>query len=202
VAVLGEEDESVGEQRAIVMKSPVGWALLGLVIERESYAFELARRFRGVYRDVLRVSSASHVYTALTGLQERGLVEQLPGMSSGRQPKPTYAATALGVQSSGQWLIGHVDEDRRRQAQFVLGLSALAGSPGWVGEVIDGYERAWIEHGCHPEPDLDGRPDGPGTTLLARTVQVENQLTVTAKLAWVRHLRKELETHNGPQPSS
>ena len=31
------------------MQSPVNWALLGLVIERPSYAYELAQRFERTY---------------------------------------------------------------------------------------------------------------------------------------------------------
>ena len=35
------------------MQSPVNWALLGLVIERPSYAYELAKRFERTYGSVL-----------------------------------------------------------------------------------------------------------------------------------------------------
>ena len=46
------------------MHSPVNWALLGLIIERPSYAFELATRFKRNYEGAIAISSPSHIYTA------------------------------------------------------------------------------------------------------------------------------------------
>src|SRR5271168_3961392 len=80
----------------VPMRSPVNWALLGLVIERPSYGYELVKRFQREYEDVLPLSSESHVYTALKALERRGLIEETPGKGGGRQPKPCYHATATG----------------------------------------------------------------------------------------------------------
>ena len=129
------------------MKSPVNWALLGLIIERESYAYELARRFQSTYGDALTLSSTSHIYTALSVLESRALVEPVPGTPAGRQPKPNYRATAQGVESYADWLVGYVREDQRRQVLFVLGLSALAGTQDWLIEILDRYEQAWRAQG-------------------------------------------------------
>jgi DNA-binding PadR family transcriptional regulator len=175
------------------MTSPVNWALLGLIIERESYAFELAQRFQTIYRNVISLSSTSHVYTALGVLEERALIEQIAGTSTGRQPKPNYRATAHGVESYGKWLVGYVQEDRRRQAMFVLGLSALASNPSWVAEILDRYEQAWENDGSSGLLALDGLPDGPRAELIARVLHAENDLTVAAKLSWVEHVRAALE---------
>ena len=176
------------------MTSPVNWALLGLIIERESYAFELAQRFQRIYRNVISLSSTSHVYTALGVLEDRALVEQIPGTRAGRQPKPNYRATPLGIESYGQWLVGYVREDRRRQAMFVLGLSALAANASWVTEVLDRYEQAVLEH--HSFSDLfalDSVPDTPSAELIARILARETPLTVEAKRSWVQQLRAALQ---------
>jgi DNA-binding PadR family transcriptional regulator len=176
------------------MTSPVNWALLGLIIECESYAFELARRFQEIYRDVISLSSTSHVYTALGVLEERALVEQIPGLRSGRQPKPNYRATARGIESYGDWLVGYVREDRRRQAMFVLGLSSLAHNTSWVAEVLDRYEQALLEHGSSSDLVVPAVPrDGPNADLIARVLSAENELTVAAKRTWVRGVRAALE---------
>jgi len=176
------------------MTSPVNWALLGLIIERESYAFELAQRFQAIYTDVISLSSTSHVYTALGALESRALVEQIASGRTGRQPKPNYRATALGVESYGEWLVGYVHEDRRRQAMFVLGLASLAGNTDWVAEILDRYERALIEHdGAGAVLALDGLPDGPGAALITRILPAENELSLAARQAWVRHARAALE---------
>jgi DNA-binding PadR family transcriptional regulator len=176
------------------MTSPVNWALLGLIIERESYAFELAQRFQEIYRNVISLSSTSHVYTALGALEARALVEQIPGTRPGRQPKPNYRATPLGAERYAEWLVAYVREDRRRQAMFVLGLSSLAGNTGWVAEILDRYERALLE------PDspsdllvLDGLADSPATRLIGQILPADNELTITAKRKWVREARAALE---------
>ena len=75
------------------MQSPVNWALLGLVIERPSYAYELAQRFDRTYEGALSLSSTSHVYTALRALEDARLIEEVPGSGTGRQPKPRYRAS-------------------------------------------------------------------------------------------------------------
>jgi DNA-binding PadR family transcriptional regulator len=176
------------------MTSPVNWALLGLIIERESYAFELAQRFQKIYRDVISLSSTSHVYTALGVLERRELIEQIPGARAGRQPKPNYRATPRGIESYGEWLVGYVREDRRRQAMFVLGISSLASDTSWVEEILDRYEQAWLQHdGGNGLVALDGLPAGPGAELVARISPAENELIAAAKRTWVEGVRAALE---------
>lgn len=181
---------TVGDARPAPMKSPVGWALLGLIIERESYAYELAQRFRSTYRDALSLSSTSHIYSALSVLESRSLVEPVPGTRPGRQPKPSYRATAPGIEGYGEWLVGYAREDRRRQVLFALGLSALAGNPDWVAEILDRYEQAWLA----PEHfKVDGASGSPGADLVVQSLSQEKELTLAAKLSWLRHVRAGLE---------
>jgi DNA-binding PadR family transcriptional regulator len=183
------------------MKSPVNWALLGLIIERESYAYELARRFESTYGDALPLSSTSHVYTALSVLENRSLVELVPGTRTGRQPKPSYRATAQGIEGYADWLVAHVREDRRRQVLFVLGLSVLVSHPQWVAEILDRSEQAWLANGNHATLfHVDAVAERPGDQLVARILSQESELTVAAKLSWVRQVRLELENllpHDG-----
>jgi DNA-binding PadR family transcriptional regulator len=185
---------AVGDPRPVPMKSPVYWALLGLIIERESYAYELAQRFHGSYGDALPLSSTSHIYTALSVLEGRSFVEQTPGTRVGRQPKPGYRATPDGIEAYGEWLVDYVREDRRRQALFVLGLSATAGDPRWFAEILRRCEQAWLAQ--KDETALfgaGGAPGGPGRELVARLLFEENELSVAAKLSWVRKALQALE---------
>jgi DNA-binding PadR family transcriptional regulator len=181
------------EARTVPMHSPVNWALLGLVIERPSYAYELAQRFERTYQEVLSLSSVSHIYTALATLKGRALVEEIPGSRVGRQPKPRYRATAKGVEEYGQWLVGQVGEDRRRQRLLVLQLAMFTRHPHAALEILDRYEQACLaevrstaialrEGGC-----ADGAPE-----LAARLDNEENRLALGAKLAWVQYARREL----------
>jgi DNA-binding PadR family transcriptional regulator len=165
------------------MRSLVGWALLGLVIERPSYAYELAQRFERTYAGALTL-----VYTALGGLQERGLIEEIPGTRSGRQPKPHYAATEKGVSGYRDWLVEQISEDRQRQRMFVMELAALARRPESALDVLDGFEKACLAEAAStplPSDDQTG-----GAQLIACLIAEENRLAVGAKLAWIQYARE------------
>jgi DNA-binding PadR family transcriptional regulator len=175
------------------MQSLVNWALLGLIVERPSYAYELARRFERTYDGVLSLSSISHVYTALGSLRERGMVQEIPGTRSGRQPKPHYRATEDGVAQYRNWLIRRIEEERRLQRMSVVQLAALGRHPDQALEVIERYERACLEEARDtPVRARDGADGEPGAGLVARLVAEGDRLAVGAKLAWIEYARHEL----------
>lgn len=181
------------DARAGPMHSQVNWALLGLVIERPSYAYELARRFERTYESVLALSSVSHAYTALASLKERGLIEELPGTRVGRQPKPHYRATAKGLGDYGEWLVGQVDEDLRRQRLFVLALATFAGNPPAALEILARYEQACLaEMRAVPIMPHEEARAANALELARRLVSEESRLAIAAKLTWVQFAREEL----------
>ena len=175
------------------MRSPVNWALLGLVIERPSYAYELAQRFERTYGEVLALSSVSHVYTALAALRGRKLIEEIPGTRTGAQPKPRYHATESGMELYGDWLVGQVGEDRRRQQLFVLQLATFSRDPHTALDILDRYEHACLQEAQatpltpRTETVAEGAPQ-----LAARLENEERRLALGAKLAWVQYARREL----------
>src|SRR5580704_16225134 len=67
---------SVKSERSVPMRSPVNWTVLGLVIERSSYGFELWTRFERLYGDVMPICNESSIYTALNMLREKCLIEE------------------------------------------------------------------------------------------------------------------------------
>lgn len=174
------------------MQSPVNWALLGLVIERPSYAYELAHRFDRAYDGALSLSSTSHVYTALRSLLDRELIEEVPGSGTGRQPKPRYRATSEGLEHYQRRLIGQLSEERRRQRLFAIELAALMSEPELARAVIDGYEQECLREAGEGSPAHDDAADGSRSQLATRLVSEENRLAVGARLAWVQYLRREL----------
>jgi DNA-binding PadR family transcriptional regulator len=184
------------DAHAAPMHSLVNWALLALVIERPSYAYELAQRFERTYGEVLSLSSISHVYTALAALRSRELIEELPGTRAGRQPKPRYRATARGLEDYGQWLVGQVGEDRRREQLFVLQLATFTRDPDAALEILARYEQACLlEARGTPITPRDGAcPDG-APELAARLAGEERRLVLGAKLAWVVYARRELNAY-------
>jgi len=204
------EEGSAPERRAQApMTSAVNWALLGLIIDRPSYAYELAQRFGRVYGDTVVLSSTSHVYTALGALAYRALVEEFPGSGTERQPKPHYRATALGIDSYRDWLVAQVREDRRRQRLFAIQLAALARDPEAVLDVLDRCEHACLEEaGTIPiatwngnrsgNQNPNGAHDHGGSELAERLLSEESRLAVGAKLSWVQYVQRELKALTEP----
>jgi DNA-binding PadR family transcriptional regulator len=201
----GKAEVQAMRSRVAPMSSPVYWALLGLVIERSSYAYELAVRFERTYDGLLTLSSPSHVYTGLGALQSRQMIEQIPGQSNGRQPKPHYRATAKGCEEYRDWFASQISEDFRRQRLFTMQLAALARTPGYALEVLGRCEQACqteVERtpqtdGEHAIPDLKSR-------LTAHLIREEHRLALEAKLTWIRFAREqinELAPHPGDVPA-
>lgn len=186
------------------MRSPVGWALLGLVIERPSYTYALAQRFERRYGAVLSVSNIGHVYQALGTLRDRGLVEEIPGTREGRQPRPRYRATDSGIEQYRAWLVGQVAEDRRRHELFVLQLAALTREPEEMREVMARCEEAWLQEGMRTPISREQAPPPADrvAALLERLICEENRLAVGAKLAWIEYARQELDRLLGAPPAS
>lgn len=174
------------------MQSSVNWALLGLVIERPSYAYELAKRFERTYGAVLNLSSVSHIYTALHTLESRSLIEEVIGTRVGRQPKPRYRATAEGVDGYGQWLAGQPGEDGRRQGLFVLALSTFTRNPRAALEILARYEQACLAEAAKTRLTRLDASSQPVSSLSERLLNEESRLALGAKLEWVQYARREL----------
>lgn len=190
------EGKSEGRQTP-PMHSQVNWSLLGLMIKRPSYAYELAKRFERTYEGVLSLSSVSHIYTALITLQDRSLIERIPGTGTDAQGKPIYKATEHGVKEYRRWLLGTLEEDRRRQQLFVLQLAALMGHPDAVLGILSDYEQECEEQKTktHTGEKTNETVEANGG-LVARLLAEEQRLVLDAKLAWVRYARSELEAFN------
>jgi len=176
------------------MRSIVNWALLGLVIDRSSYAYELAQRSERTYGDALALSSVSHVYTAIGTLRDRGLIEELPGTREGRQPKPHYRATESGVAEYREWLGGQICEDRQRQRLFIQQLAALSRHPEAALEILDRYEQACLEEACLTPIAAAGK-DGRERAgeLVDRLMGEEGRLAVGPKLEWAQYARQQFQ---------
>ena len=174
--------------------TPVYWAVLGLIIERPSYGYELVQRLERTYGQLLTLSSPSQIYRALDTLADKGLIERVPESPATRQPKPHYRATPAGVQLFQERLIAQVAEDSRRSRVFALELAAL--SPQAALSVLDGYEQACLAHAAKESPctreDRSGSGAKHACTLAERLAAEETRLTSQARLPWIEYARREL----------
>jgi DNA-binding PadR family transcriptional regulator len=175
------------------MTSVVNWTLLGLVIERPSYGLELANRFQRVYADVLPVSGDSHVYSALDALEARELIENIPGIGIGRQPKPHYQATLLGVRSYEDWLVEQIDAQRRRQELWVRQLAIFAHDPGAALHLLGRYERQYLKAAGRTGHPLEGSPINSRGELIDGLVAEQQRLAVGGILSWLRYAHARFE---------
>lgn len=188
-------------ERGAAMRSPLNWALLGLVIQRPSYGYELVRRFERAYEDTLELSSPSQIYTALDALRRRALIEQLPGEEAPgavRQPKPHYRATAAGVHGYQEWLVAHIDDERRRSRLFACQLAALA--PAAALAVIEHCEQACLrEASGTPIAGTGAGEASPhdASELAERLVCEKDRLEMGVWLQWIEYARRELGALSG-----
>ena len=197
--VMGEADR---EQRVTPMQSSVNWTLLGLIIERPSYAYELSQRFGRIYGNALSLSSVSHAYTAIGRLKDRGLVEEVPGTRVGRQPRPHYHATAIGLTAYHEWLIGQVGEERRRQKVFMLQLTALADPRDLERAmgIISDYEQACLAETCATplaRNEVEGEAVDAGPHLQTKLIAEQKRLSTGANIQWARFARSEIRALAG-----
>jgi DNA-binding PadR family transcriptional regulator len=179
------------------MQSAVHWALLGLVIERPSYGYELAHRFEHAYAGMLHLSGVSYIYTALDALQRREMIEELPRRRTGRQPRPRYRATAEGVRSYKERLIVQMRDDFRRSRLFARQLAVFAHEPHMALEVIERYGQACLEEaGSMPVLAADA-PVDTVSGLASRLVSEEGRLAMETRLPWVEYARHEFKALAG-----
>ncbi len=177
------------------MRSPVNWALLGLVIQRQSYGYELVQRFQRVYGEAIDLSSPSQIYTALDALIDRELIETVPfdelEAGGGRQPKPHYRATPEGARQYECWLVSQAAQERRRSRMFARQLAAL--SPRAALRVLDRCERELLRLASAPTGRAGDRSaDDERTGLDTRLIAEEDRLGAGARLTWIEYARREL----------
>jgi DNA-binding PadR family transcriptional regulator len=177
----------------VAMHSSIAWALLGLLIERPSYGYELAQRFERTYEDMLTLSSTARIYTALETLSARGLIEETPAgdrrTALAREPKPHYQATEQGNAAYEVWLLAQIGEERKRSQLFARQLAML--EPEQALEVIDRYEQECLTETAPSAQSEPTRETAAG--IAARLAQAEDRLALDARLSWLEYARNELK---------
>ncbi len=192
---------SVGDAAALKrMTSPVNWALLGLLLARAGYGYELMKRFEEAYGDVLVLGSESHIYTALNELSRRGLIEEVtaaPAARTGthRQPKIRYQATPAGADSYRERMLEQAGADRRQSQLFVRQLAAMEHEPDVALQILARYEQACLTE-ARRKLATSGR-------LIDRLLAEESRLAMESRLPWVEYARSQFsalatESKDGP----
>jgi DNA-binding PadR family transcriptional regulator len=187
------ESARSNESSTAAMRSPINWALLGLLVERASYGYKLMQRFERTYGDTLELSSRSQIYTALNSLARRGLIEHAQDARVEdllRQPKPHYRASEAGIRAYERWLVEQVTDDERRSRLIASHLAALP--PEHALRVLERCAEICLDAaGRLPGEDDEGRPERP-EALAERLAGEEERLRAGAILNWIEYARSEV----------
>jgi DNA-binding PadR family transcriptional regulator len=175
------------------MRSPINWALLGLLIRRSSYGYELLQRFERAYPGTIELSSRSQVYTALDSLTRRGLIEQAPAEQSAsdaaRQQKVRYRPTVAGVRAYEQWLIEQVSENGQQSRVLAQHVAAL--EPEYALGVLERCADACLDATGEERPSK-GQGGEQLEGLAERLAGEDRRLRAAAVLNWIEYARCEL----------
>jgi DNA-binding PadR family transcriptional regulator len=182
------------------LHAAVNWAVLGLVIEKPSYGYEIGQRFTARFGGFVP-ASLSNIYTTLDRLVRMGFVEPThtqAATSSGRQHKLHYRATSEGARAYRAWLARRLRKvDERSELLLRLLSVCLRGVPA-LDDVLQRYEHECLQeqHTLGQASHL-GEPGDPELmpALLARMIDAERRLMLEAQLTWVRSTRAELHEH-------
>jgi DNA-binding PadR family transcriptional regulator len=194
ISIVGER---LKKERTVSMRSPLNWTVLGLLIERPSYGYELWKRFERLYGDVLD-GTESGIYTALNALNGREFIEEMDGPRSSvrdasRQPKPRYRATRAGLDAYERWVIAQVREHSRRSLQFARQLGAFAEQPGTALEILSRYEQACLDDKGARVPTASEFPTRVVPGLADRLASAYGRSVQSATLGWIGYARAEFE---------
>jgi DNA-binding PadR family transcriptional regulator len=188
----------VRKERSVPIRSPVTWTVLGLVIERPSYGWELWKRFERLYGDVLPIGNESNIYAALNALSEKGFIARIsrPGGSkpsgASRQPKPHYRVTDSGLSAYEAWVVAQAREHHRRSLQFARQLGVFAEQPGTALELLKRYEQACLDDRDAAIPTPTEFPTRTVPSIADRFASAYGRGVKAATLEWIEYVRREL----------
>jgi DNA-binding PadR family transcriptional regulator len=178
------------ERRTYAMRSLINWAVLGLLIERPSYGYDLFHRFERTYGKALELSSPSQVYGARKPLKQKSLIEQISrddaGAGEAGQPKPRYRATAEAVPAYRERLVTLVTHERERLELLALLVGALPPRDALV--VVDCFERRLLSERTTAPQTPDAEP-----ASARQLAEHAKQLETGQALKWTTYARRELE---------
>ena len=178
------------------MKAGTKYAVLGLLLERPSYGYEVLVRFRRAFDAGQWAISPQGLYASLDRLERDGLIEPLAaaaGDGSRRQPKTPYRVTAHGARALRQFLETPMGPDPSR-AEFLVRLQCAASKDAdTLLRMLDGYEHACLDELSRLATDAP--PDGeaaPAGTLVELLALEDRRLGLQARLTWIDFARQQL----------
>jgi DNA-binding PadR family transcriptional regulator len=121
-------------------------ALLGLLLQRPAYPYELADRLQARLGPTWAINSGQ-LYQTIKRMDEEGLIEQVGGPEEAREDRHVYAITELGFEEFERWWFEDSVGGARLSRRPLLVKITLAGPERLKDalEQIDAYERDCAE---------------------------------------------------------
>jgi DNA-binding PadR family transcriptional regulator len=192
---LGSKKRKRFGERAV--KAGTRYAVLGLLLERPSYGYEVLVRFRRAFDAGRWAVSPQGLYASLDRLERDGLIEPVAEQVAGgrrRQPKTPYRVTASGARELRQFLASPMNADPSR-AEFLVRLQcAVSKDAQALLRLLDGYEHACLDELARIGGEAQA--DEPAAAQLAELVErlalEDRRLGLQARLTWIEFARQEL----------
>jgi DNA-binding PadR family transcriptional regulator len=165
-------------------------ALLGLLIHRPAYRYQLGERLQERLGPSWAINSGQ-LYQTVERMYEDGLIELVDGSREDRTERDVYAITASGVEEFDRWF-EESTHDARQPRRPLLAKIALAG-PDRLKEAlrqIEAYERDCAASVNGLTQQRDAIPRAPVVGSRVRADQVFLRLSLSADVA---HLEAELK---------
>lgn len=178
------------------MRSPINWAVLGLLIERPGHGYDLFQRFDDAYAGAIELSTHSQINGSLKALEQRRLIERLPpddprAVASAPR-RLLYRASAQGLVEYERWLLSYSPRSADAPGVFARQLAVLPTATALA--VIEHYEQACLSETCNIRVSrTDGGAPADAEELQARLIAEEKHLALAAKIQWARYARNQID---------
>jgi DNA-binding PadR family transcriptional regulator len=189
-----------------VLKSQVGCAVLGLVIEKPSHGYEIGQRFEDRFGPFLNAGRSS-IYAALASLLDAGLIEKMSSRSStgvrrGAKAGASYKATASGARAFRELLAERIRNDPQRVEMLGRMMAAGVHSIEAAWDFIDRYEQQCVNEAKQLTPRSTGEESAQDlASLMGRLLIDERRRMIGAQLDWLAYARAELRAARRAGPA-
>lgn len=176
------------------------YALLGLLMERDAYAYELADRMQSrLGWDV----NSGQVSQAMRLMERRGLVRAVAnptGREHKRKDRIVYSITKKGIDAFGRWFGEDSNEPRsaRVRRPLLVKINLAGGADRLAGTLsqIDSYEEQCVRQLKALHTEREGLPFGEAPLradhFLLRLGLLGDIFQLEAELSWVRNARESV----------
>jgi DNA-binding PadR family transcriptional regulator len=176
--------------------SPLKGAVLGLLIERPSYGYELANRLSARLGPAWQIAPKS-IYPLLDQLERAGLAKSVvePNPTSPRQQRTVYYPTEQAPAALSHWIgTSTPKEPLRADLQAKIAVARIEDAPRLL-RMLDNYERECLElleATCEEQLSIQS-----WRTLLMDLTLEAADAHLRAELEWVTLARRRIQEYSG-----